>query len=60
MRELADDELKAVSGGAVNYSSQSYSVSVVNKSVQVTQKTVQKNGVTLVDYTRVKVSRHRH
>ncbi len=54
MREITKHEQEAVSGGVTNYSSQTKSVSVVNSSVSVEQVTVQQNGETLVNKTRIR------
>lgn len=55
MRGLTDDEAKTVSGGILNVSKQVTVVKAGNASVSVKQKVVQRNGLTLVDYTRVVV-----
>jgi hypothetical protein len=53
MRELTEGELQAVSGGATNVSSQTTVVSSVNTSTRVKQLTVQRNGVTIKNFTKI-------
>ena len=55
MRELSVQETEEVAGAVSNVNKQVSVVSVVNKSVSVKQIVVQKNGVTLVNKTRIKV-----
>ena len=53
MRDLTSDELTSVSGGTVNSNKQITVVKAVNTSVSVKSVVVQRNGETLVNYTRV-------
>ena len=56
MREICREDLPFVSGGNINVNRQVKVVKAVNTSVSVTQKIVQRNGVTLIDTTCVVIS----